>query len=176
MRLQGKKIEGANIETIVIPRGDSEIVFKAQAVLSEETFLALCPRPKPKVSIGRGGKRLEQVEAPNYVASLNEWGERKVAWLMVKSLEATEGLEWDTVNMNDPSTWVNYRKELADSGFTEAEQVRIINGVLAANGLDEQKVEAARQRFLASQQEEQENSLFPAEEPSSSQSGVPANV
>lgn len=154
MRIGGREIKGSNIETIVIPRGDDQIILKAQAVLDDSVVDALCPRPKPRVSIGKGGKRVERVEEQSYQDALNEWGERRVAWLIIKSLEATEDLEWDTVNPDDPSTWLNYKKELLDSGFSDAERARIIEGVMAANGLSESKVEEARQRFLLSMEAE----------------------
>ena len=156
MRIAGREIKGSNVETIIIPRGEKAIVFKAQALLDETVVEALCPRPKPRVSIGKGGKRIERTEEKSYQDALNEWGERRVAWLVLKSLEATEDLEWDTVDLNDPNTWLNYKQELIDAGFSDAERARIIEGVMAANGLSESKVEEARQRFLLSMQEESE--------------------
>jgi hypothetical protein len=152
MRLHGVKIEGANVEEIVIPRGDDQIVLRAQAVLDNEEFDDLCPRPKPQVLLMKGGKRVEKTDAPAYQQAINTWGEQRVAWLVIKSLEATEGLEWETVKIDDPSTWLNYRSELKASGFSDNEQARILAGVMAANGLNEAKVAEARERFLASQQ------------------------
>ncbi len=174
MRLQGQKIEGPNIEEIIIPRGNDALVFKAQAILSYDEFDALCPRPKAQVSVGKGGKRVERTDAPKYVDAINTWAEQRVAWMILKSLDATPDLIWDTLDLNDPSTWLNYKEEFKSSGFSEAEQVRLITGVMAANGLDEGKVEAARDSFLALRQAELENLSSPTDELSDTPSGVPA--
>jgi hypothetical protein len=155
MRLHGVKIEGACVEEIIIPRGDDQIVLRAQAVLDDDEFNDLCPRPKPQVMLMKGGKKVEKTDAPAYREALNTWGEQRVAWLVIKSLEATEGLEWDTVKVDDPSTWLNYRAELKSAGFSDNEQARILAGVMAANGLSETKVAEARERFLASRQLEE---------------------
>ena len=72
--------------------------------------------------------------------------------MILKSLEATEGLEWETVKMDDPETWLNYEKELKDSGLSPIEVGRIVGICMSANGLDERKMEAARDAFLAEQQ------------------------
>ena len=174
MKLLGKKVEGPNVEEIVIPRGDDQLVFRAQAVLEDKEFDDLCPRPKPQVGIGPGGRRVEKTDAPGYTAALNEWGEKRVAWLVIKSLEATEGLEWETVNYDDPETWLNYKSEWRDSGLSDAEQARILGGVMAANGLSEQKVEEARKRFLAGREAALESSSSPADEQPTTPSGAPA--
>ncbi len=175
MKLHGVKIEGPNVEEIVIPRGDGQIVFRAQAVLDDQEFDDLCPRPKPRVMIKKGGVKVEQTEEPNYKAAINKWGEQRVAWLVLRSLEATEGLEWETVVYDDAKTWLNYQTELKASGFSDAEVAAIIRGVMAANGLSEEKVEQARQRFLASREEESELLSSPEDGPPTSPSGVPAS-
>lgn len=175
MKLHGVKIEGPNVEDIVIPRGDSQIVFRAQAILDDTDFDELCPRPRPKVLVRKGGVKVEQTDEPNYKAAINRWGEQRVAWLVLKSLEATEGLEWETVVYDDPRTWLNYRDELKASGFSDAEVAAIIRGVMAANGLSEEKVEQARQRFLASREEASEASSSPEDGPPTTPSGVPAS-
>lgn len=175
MRIGGKQIEGLNIEEIIIPRGDGAIVLMAQAIPDYDEFDALCPQPKPRVAIGKNGKKKELTDAKPYLDAMNEWGERRVAYMIIKSLEATADLEWDTVSLANPDTWLNYKTELKSAGFTDAEQVRILNGVLAANGLDEAKVEAARQRFLAGRQAESEASSSLTDEADSTPSGEPAS-
>lgn len=152
MKLNGTKIQGPNVETIVIPRGDGlPIVFRAQAIIDMEEFKRLCPMPEPPTKLLPGNVKQPDVEDPHYRAALETRAEQQHAYTIVKSLEATVGLEWDTVKLEEPSSWTNYEKELKDAGFSEYEIIRIHNGVMAANCLNESKVEEARQRFLASQ-------------------------
>jgi len=68
--------------------------------------------------------------------------------MMIKSLAATEGLEWENVDIKDPGTWKNVESELIDT-FTVFAQQRIMKGVMQANGLDESMLEQARESFLA---------------------------
>ena len=60
--------------------------------------------------------------------------------------------------MEDPSTWLNYEKELKDSDFSQIEINRLVSGVLQVNSLDEDHIKAARERFLAGKAEVEEDS------------------
>lgn len=155
MKIQGKKIEGPNIEICVIPRGEGEnIVFRCQAVMDMDEFDKLCRIPQPPVMRKPGSRQpIADLEDPKYKIALEAHATKRMDYIVLKSLQATEGLEWETVKMGDSDTWVNYRKELTESGFSNIEVMRIINACMAANCLDEGKVEKARNDFLASAQE-----------------------
>jgi hypothetical protein len=74
MKLNGRKIEGPNVETVIIPRGEDEpIVFRCQAVLDYDEFDLVCPRPIPPVRIMRGGRRVTDVEDKTYLKQLRIW-------------------------------------------------------------------------------------------------------
>jgi len=150
MKIQGKKFDGPAIEIVPIIRGEEEIILKAQAVLDYEDFHTVCPRPTPPEKMFPGGRKEVNVNDKKYIEDINGYSNKKYTWMVLKSLEATEGLEWETVDMSKPDTWDNYNKELTDSGFTEAEVVRILMAVTNAQGLNSDKIEEARKRFLAS--------------------------
>jgi hypothetical protein len=82
---------------------------------------------------------------------MNEYNSKYNDYLFIKSLEATPGLEWETVNIDDPETWKNVHEELKNADLTPTEIQRIHYGIIEANGLSDAKVEEARKRFLASQ-------------------------
>lgn len=170
MLLNGKRIEGPNEELIIIPRPDEPIIFTARAVLDMAEFERLCPRPKPPIIKKKSGERVEQTDDLRYQQKVNEYAERRMAYMVIKSLEATEGLEWETVVVGDPETWVNYDPELRESGFSDTEVNRIVVGVLSANCLNESKLEEARKLFLAGQQEQKSSSSL-EEEANSTQIG-----
>lgn len=152
MKIHGKKIEGPNEEIIPIPRSSGDIIFKASAVLDYEPFEKLCPVPKAPEVLKPGGAKYYDVEDKKYLEEINKWSRLKTSWMILQSLKATDGLEWESVDMSKPETWDNLESELESSGFTPIEISKIINGVISANGLDDQKMEEARKRFLASQQ------------------------
>lgn len=177
MKLGGKKIEGPNVETIVIPRTDgrSDIVFKAQAVLDYAEFDRLCPRPTPPIKMLRGGERQADYEDEAYKKRLNEYGLKRMAWMSLKSLEATEGLEWETVDLGNPNTWLKFEDELTDSGFSDPELQRIRNGVFTANCLNENLVELARQSFFTGRPRAHDPSSYRQAETNDTLSGEPAS-
>jgi hypothetical protein len=152
MRIKGKK-PGLNVETLIIPRGEDEpIVFTAKAVLDNTQFERLVKEPNPPVIVKRTGERVEDLKDPKYLKALEDFSEKQTAFLVLKSLEDTEGLEWETVNMGDPSTWPNFRTELKEAGFSNVEIGRIVNAVATANCLNESRLKEARDNFLATRQ------------------------
>lgn len=158
MKIAGRNLTIPNIEIIVLPRQDgpngecNDIVIKAQGILDNTEFDKILPQPQPPKQIAKGGAVTYDVKNPIYLANLSSFGEKRMAWIVLKSLEATEGLTWDTVDMGNPETWNNYRTELKEANFSDVEIVRIVNTVMAANSLNEERLDEARKRFLASEQ------------------------
>lgn len=175
MRIKGQKISGPNEEYIVFPRGNNEpIVLTARAVLDMGDFDRLCPRPTPPIIRMKSGDRIEDLKDAKYQAKLEDYSSKRMAYLVLKSLEATEELEWETVQLHDPSTWLNYQSELKNSGFSDIEVNRIIVGVMNANCLNDAKLEEARKTFLAGLADRNGSSSHPGD-PSITQSGEPVN-
>lgn len=163
MKFRGQKIEGPNVELIIIPRGGEkdDIVLKAQAILDYTPFNLACPYPKAPSGINKQGQRVYNENDPQFLRAKNEHGERRLAWMILKSLEATPDLEWENAKLSDPNTWMEYKGELVSAGFSEIEIGRIITGVMTANCLDEVKMEEARKRFYAREAEEAKRSASP---------------
>jgi len=150
MKIQGVELDGPAVEIIPILRGEKEIIIKARAVLNYDAFHDMYPKPTPPEKMFPGGRKELNVEDPKFLKAIDDYSTAKYAWQILKSLEATEGLEWDTVDMGKPDTWQNYEKELS-IWLSEAEIMRIMIGVSNAQGLNNDKIEEARKRFLASQ-------------------------
>lgn len=151
MKVNGRRIDRPNEEVVVIPRADGDIVFKARAILSYEGHESIDPVPKPMGVMRPGGVMSHDVENPAFKKLLNEWSTRRYYWMIIKSLEATEGLEWDTVDSSKPETWANWRKDLETSGFSMVEISRIEAITIDACGLNQSKIDEATKRFLAGQ-------------------------
>lgn len=176
MKLHGKKIEGPNVEICVIPRQDDDLVFKAQAVLDFDDFESLCPSPQPPVIMKPGGEKTIDVEDEGYLKNLNEWARKRTDWMMLKSLEATPGLEWETVDKSDNKTWNNFRDEMRKAGLSSAEISRIVGAVTTACGLNQEKIDEATRRFLADQEAALESSTSQTTEQQNMPSGEPVNA
>lgn len=183
MKMHGEKVEGINTEIIAIPRSGKgkdgkpikDIIFKAGPILDFTEFEKICPEPKPPFKVLKGGHKEYNLKDATYLEAAKQFAERKTAWIILKSLQYTEWLEWETVDFGNHRTWPNYKKELKDAGFSTFEVDRITNGVFTANGLNELRVQEARDAFLHGPEETVEQPSGPSTEPDSGSSGTPAN-
>jgi len=149
MKIKGKSIDQPSEEVIVFPRGDGNLVFRAKPVTNYKDFDKICPEPKPRGTMKPGGVVSQDIEDPEYKKAMEDWATSKTHWMILKSLEATEDLEWETVNMSDPSTYENYVKELEESGLTAVEASKLFEIVQVACGLNQDKIDEATKAFLA---------------------------
>lgn len=149
MKLNGREVKGPNVEYVVIPRHEGDLIFKFQAVLDMSEFETLCPPPKPGQVMLPGGAKRDDEKDPVYIEMLRQHRERRFAFTFLKSIEPSN-IEWDTVKWEDPSTWTAYEKELTESGFSFNEIQLLQIGAANANGINQAKLDEARNRFLAS--------------------------
>ena len=155
MIIQGEKVTADDEVVLVLPRQKKDIIFKARHVSSYDDFDKICPEPIPRKKRDKAGVIINDVKNKKYKKDAMVWGDRRVSWLVLTSLQATEGLEWETVEMDKPETWENYRKELNDSGISQMEQNMIFDAVLTACGFNEAKIKQATEDFLAGAPKEQ---------------------
>ena len=175
MKVGGVEVKGPAEEVLVLLRPTAEdIVFRAQAVMDTTEFDRLVPEPKAKSRLVGGEGWKEHLDDPNYIKAMVLYGELRFAFLVLASLEPSK-IEWDTVEMDTPSTWCNWSKELSDAGLSQTEINRVIGCVSAANALDEAKLEAARQSFLRGLAKASEKSSGQDSEAQTTQSGDPVN-
>ncbi len=151
MKINGKKIDKPSAEICVIPRETGDIVFKAEAVLDFTEFDKLCPEPEMKRQKNVKTGSVKMIKGKDYEQLVEEHATARMNYMIIKSLESTDGLEWDNIDISKPETWSNYEDELQESGLSMAEINMIVNIVLVANSLDDRKYKEARERFLASQ-------------------------
>ena len=176
MKYAGKEISGPSTEVVVIPRSDGDLVFRAKAVLDYGDFEKLCPTPEAPPVIHKGGAKGFDTEDKVYLEAMDVWSSAKTNWMILKSLQATDELEWETVDMSDPATWGNYETELASSGFSPAEVFRIVGIVITACGLNQQKIDEATERFLAGVAAAPSSVSSPSSEQPTIQSGEDASA
>lgn len=151
MKIKGKKLEGANEITIVIPRYNTDdIVFKAVAILDFSDLNNIIKEPEaPKIL--RKGTQVEDLTDKGYISKRTKARVARYNYMMFTSLLATEGLEWETVDINKPDTWENWEKELRDSGLTNSEVMYITDKIEQVNSLNQDKLDEARDHFLLMQ-------------------------
>ena len=163
-----------NEVVLVLPRGDDQnLVFRACGLKTLAEFEEICPLPKPPGKLTKDGWVPNDNDA-TYQTVMAEWAKKRLGYIVVRSLEPTE-IEWDTVKLTDPRTWVNWEKDLLDGGLTQIEVNRVLALVLEANSLDEAKLAKAREVFLAGQAPKRPESTGLPVEQANTSSGEPAN-
>ena len=143
---------------IVIPilRGETEIIFQASCISDYSEFEKICIEPEaPMKRFRESGKTTPDLNDKDYREKIEKFSTYRYEWMVAKSLLATEGLEWDTVDFSNPDTFANYKEELKSLKFSDIQIGQLIQGVLESNGLSESRLSEAKNRFLASQQEAQ---------------------
>lgn len=159
----------SNEVLLVLPRGETDLVFRARGLRDMDTFNAQCPQPKPPGKLTRDGF-VPMPDDPTYQNVLGEWAKKRLGYIILHSLKPSD-IEWDTVKEDDPRTWGNWEKDLRDGGLSEIECSRVLAAVMEANALDEEKLKQAREIFLLGQAQASQASSGLATEQVSSSSG-----
>jgi len=177
MRLFGKNVNIPPQETVVIPRQDGVVVFRAAQVTNFEDFDKLCPRPKIPTRLLPGGEVQENVDDPEFKKADNQYFANKMHYTVFRSLQiGMPELEFDTINLSDPSTYGNYEKEFEAAGFTKNEIFQIIQITFDANGLNNAKIQAATKSFLNGREDQPKQLFFPDSEQKDTPTGGPASA
>lgn len=172
MKIGGVPVTPPSEEILVLPREPESIVFRAVAVPDMDEFSKLCPPPKPPGVYTKDGW-VPQENDEDYLKLRANYEMQQLAWLVLRTLEPSE-IEWQTVDMANPATWKNWQKELREAGLTSVEVNKVVQLVMNANMLNEDKLAKAREVFLRGRVQAAAKSCSPSSEQPSSPSGEPA--
>lgn len=156
MKLNGQVIDATYRKDVVFERTEvidgkvetRSITLTVQGITNEDEFDKLCPKPLPPAIKDKYGNVRYDLNDIKYKTAVMEWATMKADWLIITSLRATEGLEWETVDYSNPDTWHNYKSELTSAGFTQNEIARILMASNEVNGFTPEMIEAASKSFL----------------------------
>lgn len=162
------------VEEVHFPRPDNIcLVFKFKTVSNFDEFDKVYPEVTPMFKHFPDGTKEQYFDDENYKFRVNKRNMARIHWLYLKSIEATEGLTWDTIDMGNPETWGNYTNEL-NSWLTMTEQVAMLNACQRVNVMTEDMLKEARESFLAGKLRPlQPTPISPRDEASSTSSGEP---
>jgi len=154
MKINGIVLVKPKPQVLVIPMGDAKFVLKAKYVENYEGFDKIVPAAvAPEILKPKTGERYIDYKDKKYLEQESIRSQHRYDWIYLESLSATEGLEWATVDLADPTTWCNWRQDLIDGGMPTTYIARIIDLVNTANGFNTELLDEATQSFLASTQE-----------------------
>lgn len=157
MKLGGRKLTNKNLEIVVIPRDDGDLIFKFKPVLDFSEFDELLPYPKmPIVTDAQGTRQVK--DDPVHKQKVTSYLSKKMAWMFLVSISATDNLEWENIKLGDPNTWESYIDELKSAEISEVEVNMLDRAFQRVNSLSEEHLDEARNRFLVGQKTAQEQS------------------
>ncbi len=152
MKLNGKSIDKPKDVIVVIPRDAQDHVFTATAVLDFDEFEKICPEPVPPTKTNvKTSQSFADVNNPKYKKKVDEHATMRMNYMIIKSLSATAGLEWEDVDISKPDTYEKYLPELQEGGLSLIEVNKLIEAVMEVNSLRQEVYEEAKKRFLAGQ-------------------------
>lgn len=155
MKFKGQSVANTNVEYVVIPRGETRIVFIAKPVVSMDPFneLYLEPQP-PSIEFPEHTGRAPEKDFTDsrYLGRVKDYCEARYYWMVLTSLRDSPDIQWETIDMAKPDTYKNFEIELQNAEFLPIEINKIRNAVSIVNALDERQMEEARKSFLASLQ------------------------
>lgn len=152
MKIKGMT-PGKCVEVVPIIRGDNVMNIVVEPVSDWTPFETSFPKPEPtRFRVEPGGIKKPDPEDKEYAELCTLRLEYKWYWMILKSLEKTEDLVWDTVDITDPQTWKNVDKELVDAGLTIGEIAELVDAVTHVNGLNDDRIREARENFYRMKQ------------------------
>ena len=164
-------MDGSVHEAVLpIPHKDQIIPFRAKAISSFDEFHKLCPEPNAPSVLTKDGKK-QNFDDPSYKDMVATYMSRRAAWMVVESLQ---DIEWETVDPDQPGTWIKWEEDLRNAGFSQVVINRIASHVLEVNALDESKLEEARKSFALGQAALADESSGLTIAPGTTPSGEPA--
>lgn len=150
MKLKGKVLQGPKPVECKIHRDGDDFTFICGPVLSFDEFLRLAPEPKPPIKTIVGKGKVEVTDDARYLLKVEAHNQLRIAYMMVKSISFTPELEWSTVKLDNPDTWLGYKEDL-QSVLTQAEFNKLISAVFEANNPTEQKRKEALENFTSTE-------------------------
>jgi TusA-related sulfurtransferase len=147
MKVNGVSLAGYRVVSVDMPTESGIVTFKFRALAVNEKFEDVMPRPNAPVKMAPGGVKHVNVDDPGYKIAIDQWANKKLAWEFLKSISETEGLEWETVKLEDPETWENWQTEIKGY-FGVGGQDRLFSGFVDAQYINEETIERCRKRFL----------------------------
>jgi hypothetical protein len=159
MKFKGEQLQNNFVaERVLRFNNELAVTFKVRALTSEESKEAddLYDLPEPPTITLKGGKKMKDRNDPDYLKAVTEMGERKFNYFLIKGLTATEDLEFEDVDVEDPDTYDMLDEEFKKAGITSVMKLKLIEAALEANQISDAAIKAAEQDFLPLHQDNPE--------------------
>lgn len=150
MKINGIEVSKPRLVKVHFYLEDGQAVeFAFRPLTRDDDYEKITPKPIPPEVVKPNNVRFRDFEDANYKSAMEAWATNSAHWKFLKSIGATEGLEWDKVKTDDPSTWPLWEKEI-DELFGIGYSSKLFESYVDANMLSEEVMEEARKSFILS--------------------------
>lgn len=176
MKIKGQQVSPPKPVEFIIYREDEQgkpanLTFLCGAVLDYAEFEKLCPAPKAPLRTDiKTGEQTRDVTHKRFRIDNELYADRRINYMIIKSISATPDFEWELVKLNDPNTWDKYEEELR-SCLTPAEATLLVNAAIEANSPSKNRRKEALENFTVSADQAPSVTGSQAEEPIATPSG-----
>ena len=150
MKLDGQELHIPYEKEVLVRRDnpkDSKLIkFKTVPNAREQFKDILAPPKAPVMTNVKTGKKTPKEDDPKYLKEVDEYTAKGLIHIFLTSIQ---GVEWETVDLKDPSTYENYIQEMIDAGLTEREVETLYSVALTMTMLSVEMVDEADKDFLA---------------------------
>ena len=155
MKINGRQVKlPSPVECKIFRDEEESFSFLCGPIVDYKEFDSKVPEPKaPLITNVKTGQKTVSTDDVKYKVKMAEYSELRIAWMVIKSLSATPGLEWETVDPSNPDTWLNYNKDLS-SVLTQPEINRLISSVFEANNPTQTRRKEALENFTSTGDQE----------------------
>lgn len=183
MKIKGEQItDDAIFGPVVIMRSGKKFGIYARPVWNFEDFDAAYPMPEPPPTgfNAKTGKREADPNSAAYKGMIEAYGRARWGWMVWKSVLQPSEIELEGISIEDPQSFERVEGLLKHSpenpgGLSHFEFQAVMQLFNEANMLDDEKMEANRESFLAEAAAGLHVYDSPTVDPSSTQSGQLAN-
>lgn len=154
MLINGERVNVPYRQNITFPRVEGDLVFTAEAVSVAEHFDRLCPPIEPKITRDKDNNIVKvHVDDDGYIRAIQDRNDKKFDLQVIKSLT---NVVWETIDLEDPSSWKNWKKEALSTGLSDLEVIDLVNKVFDTMRPTAALIKEQRESFLATQDQKKE--------------------
>lgn len=159
MKVNGQKLDKKAAifpdpdKPLTFKRGKSFIAFLAQPVWDFDEFDEMVPAPvnkKMRFNKNAPGGKEPDPNNPVYKDAMAKYATQRWGYMVLKTLEPSPNIEWETVSLDDPKTWDKVEDELRAT-LANFEFGKVMRLVDEANALDDDKLEENAESFFQGQ-------------------------
>ncbi len=149
MKINGVSKLKENTQTYTVVRDGLDPIIFTLKPADMKWFTEIVEEPSPPMVTKPGEPAVADLSDPKYVEAMESYSLKQGQYFIISSISATEGLEWEKIDLAKPDTWEKFEEELDEFKLLPTEKAGLLQAITRANSLDQKFIDAKRDDFLA---------------------------